>query len=166
MVVALVLSSAVHAASSDAKPVDVSVTVNDYIQLSVPGNVILANIAGTGGESEASTTWNVTTNNSNGYQLLLSAGSAPAMTMGVDSFADYAGAPVWSIAANQSAFGYSVTDNIHYQGLTTTPTQIHTLGNETANDATTVFFRAGVGSSHLQPSGMYTANLTVTASTL
>lgn len=166
LVVALILSSAVYA-SSDAKPVDVNVTVDDYIQLTVPGNVSLSNIVGAGDDSENSTTWRVTTNSDNGYELLLSAGSSPAMNKGADFFADYAGGSVWSLGANESAFGFSVADTTHYQGLSgSTPIQIHSSNNEVADDATTVYFKAGVGTGHLQPSGNYTANLTVTASTL
>lgn len=120
-----------------------------------------------GGQSEDSTTWHVTTNNDNGYELLLAGGSAPAVTNGANSFADYSGAPVWGIANFASAFDFSVADNSHYQGLTgATPAQIHSSGNETADDVTTVYFKAVVGSSHLHPSGNYVANLTVTASTL
>ena len=40
LIVVLVLSSAVYA-SSDAKPVDVDVTVLDYIQVTVPDHVII-----------------------------------------------------------------------------------------------------------------------------
>jgi hypothetical protein len=166
MVLVLVLASAVYGAQT-SDPVAVSVTVNNFISISNPGDVALANIAGVGGSSESNATWLVATNNDLGYKLEMSATGSPAMTKGADSFADYTGAGVWSIPAANSAFGFSVNGTMAYQGLTgTTPIQIWNNPNETAGESTTVFFRAEVGASHLQASGNYAANLTVTATTL
>jgi len=166
MILVLVLSSAVYGASA-SDPVTVSVTVDNFIAITNPGDVALSNIAGAGGSSEANATWQVATNNDNGYKLEMAATGSPAMTKGTDSFADYSGAGVWSIPAANSAFGFSVGNATSYQGFSgTTPIQIATSPNETAGSDTTVYFKAEVGASHLQASGNYAANLTVTATTL
>lgn len=166
MILVLVLASAVYGAQA-SDPVTVSVTVDNFISISNPGDVALANIAGSGGSSESNATWQVATNNDLGYKLEMSATGSPAMTKGADSFADYSGAGVWSIAANQSAFGFSVNGTNGYQGFSgATPIEIVNNPNETAGEDTTVYFRAEVGASHLQASGNYAANLTVTATTL
>lgn len=180
----LAATSVVYGASPATDPVAVSVTVDDYISLSNPGDVTLANIVGTGGSSESSATWTVATNNDNGYKLELTASGAPALAKGADTFADLAdgGTPIpWSVAAADSAFGFSAQGNAtpgaqwgdpaggsgNYRGfLSGTPIEVANNGNETAGEDTTVYFKAEVGTSHLQPSGLYSADVTVTATTL
>ncbi len=177
-------ASVVYGAAPATDPVTVSVTVDDYISLSNPGDVTLANIAGTGGASENSATWTVATNNDLGYKLEVSASGSPALTKGADSFADLAdgGTPIpWSVAPADSAFGFSAegaatstalwgtpsSGSGKYRGFTgSTPIEVANNGNETAGEDTTVYFKAEVGASHLQASGLYTANVTVTATTL
>lgn len=74
---------------------------------------------------------------------------------------------VWSIAANESAFGFSVGNNTSYQGLNGgTPIQVATNNSEVIDDTTTLYFKAEIGASKLQASGAYQADLTVTATTL
>jgi hypothetical protein len=184
LILVLALATAGYGASTASDPVAVSVTVDDYISLSNPGDVTLANIAGTGGSSENSATWTVATNNDAGYKLEVTAAGSPAMTKGADSFADFpdGGTPIpWSVAAGNSAFGFSAEGNAtssvlwgtpstgsgKYRGPTgSTAIEVANNGNETAGEDTTLYFKAEVGSSHLQASGTYTANLTVTATTL
>jgi len=167
LVLVLVLASAVYGAAPVSDQVNVNVQVSDYISISSPGDVTLATIAGAGGSSEGNATWQVSTNNDMGYKLDIAATGSPAMTKGADSFADYSGAGVWSIPATQSAFGFSVTDTSSYQGFTgATPILVRNSTNETAGENTTINFKAEVGASHLQASGAYSANLTVTATTL
>jgi len=133
MILVLVLASAVYGAQS-SDPVTVSVTVDNFISISNPGDVTLANIAGTGGSSESSATWQVATNNDLGYKMEMAATGSPAMTKGADSFADYTGAGVWSIPATDSAFGFSVNGTSGYQGFTgATPIQIVNTPNETGS---------------------------------
>ncbi|RJQ44254.1 MAG: hypothetical protein C4534_06755 [Gaiellales bacterium] len=145
----------------------VTVAVTDYIGVDPVTNVALADISGLGGSSEGSTDVYVSTNNDLGYKLEITAAGSPAMAKGGDSFADYAGPGAWSIAATDSAFGFSVDNNTSYQGLNGgTPIQIKTNGNEVVNELTTLFFKAEVGASKLQASGTYQADLTVTATTL
>ncbi len=184
MVLALALASVGYGASTASDPVTVSVTVDDYISISNPGDVTLANIAGTGGSTESSATWTVATNNDAGYKLEVTASSTPALAKGADSFADFVdgGTPIpWSVAAADSAFGISAQGNAtsaalwgnpgagsgNYRGLQgATAIEVANNSNETAGEDTTLYFRAEVGASHLQPSGTYSANLTVTATTL
>ncbi|MFA5802816.1 MAG: hypothetical protein WC911_10125 [Thermoleophilia bacterium] len=167
LVLVLVLASAVYGAAPVSDPVTVNVQVNDFISISNPGDVTLAAIAGTGGSSESNATWQVATNNDAGYKLEIAATGSPAMTKGTDSFADYSGVGVWSIPAAQSAFGFSVNNTSSYQGFTgAIPIQVRNSTNETAGEDTIINFKAEVGASHLQASGAYSANLTVTATTL
>lgn len=181
---ALAPSSVVYGAPSASDTVTVSVTVDDYISISNPGDVTLANIAGTGGSTENSATWTVATNNDAGYKLEVSAAGAPALNKSGDSFADFVdgGSPIpLAVAASDSAFGFSTQGNATPAGLWGDPAggsgnyhsfqgdsaiEVANNGNETAGEDTTHYSRAEVGSSHLQVSGLYAANLTVTATTL
>ncbi len=166
LILVLVLASAVYGAQA-ADPVTVSVTVDNFISISNPGELTLASIAGMGGSSEGNATWQVATNNDLGYKLEVAATGSPAMTKGSDSFADYSGAGAWSLPATESAFGFSVNGTGSYQGFAgASPIEIVNSNNETAGEDTTVYFRAEVGASHLQASGDYAANVTVTATTL
>ena len=163
----LVLASVVYGAAPQSAPVAVNVSVNDFLEMTPPSSVTLAQINGTGGASEQSATWHVATNNDNGYKLEVSATGSPAMTKGADSFADYSGPGAWSMAATDSAFGFSVNGTNGYRGLNgASPIQVFSNSNETAGEDTIIFFKAAVGTSHLQASGAYSANLTVTATTL
>lgn len=86
-----------------------------YISISAPSDISLASISGlTGGSSEGTAAWLVTTDNTAGYTMTIAASSSPALAApGVDSFADYvpvAGAdPDFSYtnAASDSSFGFS-----------------------------------------------------------
>lgn len=179
----LLLASVVYGAPPASDPVTVNVTVDNFISISNPGDVTLATIAGTGGSSENSSTWTVATNNDLGYKLEASATGAPAMTKGADSFADYVnGAPVpWAVAAADSAFGFSAEGSAtpvgtwgtpgvgsgNYRGFNgATAIEVANNGNETAGENTTLYFKAEVGATHLQASGLYSANLTITATAL
>lgn len=167
LVLVLVLASAVYGAAPVTDQVQVNVQVSDYISITSPADVTLATIAGAGGSSEGDATWQVSTNNDGGYKLDIAATGSPAMTKGSESFADYSGTGVWSIPAAQSAFGFSVNDTVSYQGFPgATPIQVRNTTNETAGEDTTINFKAEVGASHLQTSGAYSANLTITATTL
>lgn len=167
LMLALMVLISVGTASAATDPINVNVTVDDYLTITSPADVALANIAGPGASSTGSATWQVVTNNSTGYKLEIEASSSPALTSADDSFADYAGAGVWSIGGTESAFGFSVNDTTSYQNLTgTTPVQIRNTATPTAGEDTTVYFKAQVGASRLQVGGDYSASLTVTATTL
>lgn len=166
LVITLLLGTVVYG-SVASETVTVTADVADYISVNPVSSVALGPIAGAGGADDGTTTVTVATNNDLGYKLEIMASGTPAMTKGTDSFADYSGAGAWSIAATDSAFGFSVGNNTSYQGLSGgTPIQIRTNNNETAGEDTTLFFKAEVGASKFQASGTYQADLTVTATTL
>ncbi|MHB1390163.1 MAG: hypothetical protein ACYCXF_02865 [Thermoleophilia bacterium] len=163
----LILASVVYGAAPQSDPINVNVTVDDYITITHPTDVTLSNIAGQGGSSVGNVTWKVSTNSIHGYELKIAAASSPALSKGTDSFADYAGLGAWSIPATDSAFGFSVNNTTNYKGLTgATAIQINSHAFPVIDDSTLVNFKAEVGASHLQPSGSYAAHLTVTAVTL
>lgn len=187
MLLLLVLASAVYGATA-SDSVSVGVTINNYISISSPSDVTLSAIAGTGGSSEGTAAWTVTTNNILGYNLSVAASASAAMTSGSNSIADYtpavAGTPeTWSVAAANSEFGFSAegastptatwgTPSTSagkfrgFNGVTGIQVASKVLNTSGSGEATTVYFKAEVGASHFQPSGSYTATITATATTL
>lgn len=166
------------------------------ISISAGSDVALSSISGlAGGESKATTSWTVTTDNASGYILHIEATSTPALRgTGGASFADYTptgAAPdfVFTVGASEAEFGFSpegshivqrfkdngsacdtgssdATDRC-YDALSTTPTTIASSGspNNPTGTPTTVRFAAGVGASKIQDSGAYVATIVVTAIT-
>jgi hypothetical protein len=167
-----------------------------YIALSNPSNLTLTPIGGINGEaSEGTMSWQVTTDNSAGYSMSIESTTSPALTSGSDSFADYVPSGAnpdynFSIDPAASAFGFSPegadtdsrflnngsacnagatqTTGKCWDGLSTSPKIIalRTTNNQPAGSTVTVRFRATSGANHIQPSGNYTAPITVTAITL
>ena len=162
--------------------ITVSVSVVPSISIDSPSDVSLSpNIQETG-SATGSATWNVKTNNTNGWRLDLNASGSPAMKSGSDSFADYtessSGVPeAWSIASSDSEFGFSTSGSYaesgfsggKYLGFNGT-TRIKGAHRDTqsggSGDDITVDFKAEVGSGHNQPEGTYSATVTATATTL
>lgn len=162
--------------------ITVSVTVLEAISISSPSDVSMSpDIAGTG-SSTGSASWTVTTNWTGGWKLEVHASTAPALQSGTDSFADYTEAvadtpETWSVDSADSEFGFSAsgtyaeasyTNGTKYQGFeSSTKKQVaHKDSASAGGDATTVNFKAEVGSSHGQDAGDYNATITATASTL
>ena len=167
-----------------------------YISISSPSDLAMSPIGGITGEaSEGTMSWLVTTDNAAGYSMSIQSNTTPALTSGADSFADYTpsgGDPDYnfSILATASAFGFSPegvdvdtrfkdngsacntgsseTVSKCWDGLSTSPKTAfqRTTSNHQSGSTATVRFRAESGSSHIQPSGTYTAPITVTAITL
>jgi hypothetical protein len=167
-----------------------------YLSLSTPSDLALSSISGfTGGNSEGTVTWQVTTDNPAGYTLSVSANTSPALTSSTSSFADYTPSGSdpdynFSIANTDSEFGFTpegtdVTSTYKDNGsacntgsgetqgkcwtnFSTTPKTIMQRGssNHASGSSATVRVRAEAGSNHFQPSGSYQAQLTVTAITL
>ncbi len=153
-------------------------------------------IAGvSGGAGTGSTVWTVTTDNPAGYSLTIKADTSPALRSAASDFADYttAGAApdfTWSIAMTDSEYGFTPegvdiiqrykdngsacntgsgdTVDKCWDKLTTSDQQIASriTGNHPSGTTTTVKMQAEVGSSHVQPNGTYSANVTVTAVSL
>ncbi len=167
---------------------------DSYISLSGPTTINLSPAldAEAGGQANGSGTWSVVTNSSGGYSLSIKANNSPALVSGGNSFADYSPATadpdfVWSVAANDSSFGFSVagsdivsrfvddgsacnagsnqTTDRCWDGLDTIDKTIATAGvaNAPAGEDTVVNLRAEIGSSKSQPAGNYQAVLTITA---
>jgi len=162
-----------------------------HISISSPADVVMGAISGYGQSNLAtnSATWNIDTDNPAGYSLTWRA-SAATMASGGDTIAGYTPAvadtpEVWSVASADSEWGAhlgasstSVDTGIWglldtYAGgkwlnVKTTDFQIASRATRTdpAGDDEIVFFGAEVGSSKHQPSGNYTVNVTITATTL
>jgi len=167
-----------------------------YISITSPSDLALSSMGGvSGGSSEGTVTWTVTTDNIAGYTTTVQASTNPALTSGGNSFADYVPAAAdpdytFAIASADSEFGFSPegshinarfkdngsicnsgsgdTSAKCWDGLSTTPKTIagSTVANHPSGTATGVRFRAESGTTHIQPSGAYQATITITATTL
>ncbi len=168
-----------------------------YITLSSPGDIALSSInQADRGLSEGSATWNVVTNNTNGYRLSIKASTDPALQSSSSSFADYTPTGVvpdytWSVGATSSEFGFTpegndvvsrfLNDGLSIcntgSGNTTSTcwdafdtTDITIAESSAANNPsganTLVRVKAEIGSSATQTEGSYSSTLTVTAITL
>ncbi len=172
-------------------------TMDSYIGITNPAGVDMLPVIGgvTGGTGNGSTSWKVTTDNPAGFEVSVRATTAPALTVGGSSFADYVpagSAPdfAWSVASTDSEFGYTIegadavsrfldNGNTCAQGLGNTPDSCwapFSLSDQSVVSAgspnhplgteTTIKFRAESGSQHIQPNGTYTATIIVTAVSL
>lgn len=163
-----------------------------YISITSAGNTTLPIINTLfGGVSTSSLSWTVTTDDPAGYSLAVAAATSPALKSPLASFADYvpAGAPDYSfsVGANASSFGFSPEGNDivarfkdngsacntgssdtadHcWDGFSTSGQTVaqSTAANHPSGTATSLKFRAEVGSSYIQVSGTYSAAITLTA---
>ncbi len=144
--------------------------------------------------SDSTVSWTVTTDNSSGYTLALSASTAPALKSGGNSFSDFSPSGTtgfWSVGATASVFGFAVgssgqTDIVSafkddssacsagssvgscYRGFNgTNSIQIVSRSSAASSgNATTVKLRAQVGSSYVQPIGTYSTAVTAMAAAL
>mgnify|MGYP007030112225 CR=1 FL=1 len=179
---AIVESFEVLVAGEDSDSINVSVSVLDVISISLPADVKLSDILGTG-LSTGSAVWNVKVNSGSDWQLELAASTIPAMTDGGNYFADYTentdGVPeVWSVDNNDSEFGFSVSGDYSlakyfggtkyegFSGSSKIKVAEGTGGTPSEGADITVHFKAEVGVNHNQMPGDYNAVITATASTL
>lgn len=167
-----------------------------FISISSPSDLILASMSGlSGGSSEGTMSWLVTTDNAAGYTMSIESTTTPALKSAVDSLDDYVpvGAnPDYNFinAANTSRFGFSSegsqasarfkddgascntgaleTVGKCWDGLSTTPKVMagSTTSNMPSGSTATVRLRAESGVDHIQTSGQYEVTIVVTASTL
>ena len=165
-----------------------------YLSITQPANVIMSPSLGglTGGTSNGNTSFIVTTDDPAGYTATIQASSSPALTMGSDSFQDYApsvgGTPDFTFtnAATASSFAFSPegadiaqtykdngttcntgssdTVNACWDGLSTSPKSFlsRTSNNSPSGTTITLKFRAASGASHVQTAGTYIATSTIT----
>lgn len=167
------------------------------ISITAAGDVTMSPSIGgvTGGTSNGSTNFTVTTDNAAGYSVTIKASSTPALQSPLDSFADYGATAVspdfnFSVPATASNFaftpegtdiagsfkdnggacavGSSDTADKCWAGLSTSQQTIvnRTSSNQPAGTLTTIKFRAESGSSHVQVNGTYVATTTITAFSL
>jgi len=166
-----------------------------FLSMTLPTDVFMDTAIGglTGGTSNGSTTFTVTTDSPAGYQVTISADDSPAMqhTTEVEAIADYddlgTADATFNTAGSQAHFGYTVegVDTAQYflndggvcgSGVTeaeftcwtglaiTSQTILRTTGaNHPAGATTTINFRVGVGSGAGVVAGTYVATSTVTA---
>ncbi len=166
-----------------------------YIAVSPSSDVVLSpSISGiSGGISNGSAVWTVTTDSSAGYSLTIKASASPALQSALDSFADYTpsgAAPDynWSVVSTDSELGFTPEGNDIVQQYKDNGVDVCNAGSNDTSDkcwynfsvsaetianssssnhpsgaTTTVKFRAESGSSRVQINGSYTATITVTA---
>ena len=165
-----------------------------YLALSAISDVVMDSSIGgiSGGTSNGTTVFTVTTDNTAGYEATIEASSNPALASGGDTFDDYtpSGADPdfsFSIAGSASEFGFTpegfdivsrFKDNGSscnigsadasascWDGLSTVAQTIvsTTTPNHPNGTETTLKFRASSGATHVQPEGTYTATITITA---
>lgn len=179
-------------AQSDNSTITVTLNVDSGITITSPANITLTpNIGIASNSAIGSQTWNVKTNDPDGYTLALKAAASPAMAQAAlpnDSFADYqTTAPnTWAVPSGQKQFGFSVYGSnvntttwgtgascgsagtplatLKYQGFATTDHTVVTEGNLTTTSGidTTVCFAAAQNAVYAS-AGTYTANITATA---
>lgn len=144
----------------------------------------------TGGVSNGSTAFTVTTDDSAGYAVTIAASSSPALAAAGDSFADYApsgSSPdydftyredssvfAFSTYGRDSANGFRASGSVCgsgsevsgkcWDGLATSPKTIvsRSSANQPDGTVTVLSFRAASGSNHSQAPGTYVATTTLT----
>lgn len=162
--------------------ITVSVAVVPSISIDAPSDISLSpNIEETG-SAIGSATWNIETNNANGWKLEINASEVPAMQSGGDSFADYteaiSGTPdIWLIDSANSEFGFN-SDGLYaesefssekylgFDGINRIQVAHRDAPSGGFGDDTTINFKAEVGSGHSQPTGTYSATIVASATTL
>lgn len=161
------------------------------LSLSVPGNLSLSPTISTtgGGTANASGVWTVGTDNPAGFTMTISAVTSPALTSGVNNFANYVpgGVPDMSFAAPiASHFGYTPegldiaarfrdngavcnagagdTVDTCWDGLSLVATEIARRVSPTppGGSLTTVKFRAASAVANVQAAGSYSAPVVLT----
>lgn len=177
------------AAGYQAMSDDTFVSISEPSDVALSGTITTT----AGGTATGDVAWTITTNSSGGYTLSVAASTDPALQSGSDSFTDYAPAGAdpdytWSVASAGAEFGFSpegddvvtrfknngsscnqgggsVTSGNCWDGFSTSGTSIASAssGNNPVGEATTLNLQAEAGSSANQPTGSYSATITVTA---
>lgn len=145
-----------------------------------------------GGTANGSAAWTVTTDNLGGYSMNISASSSPALQSGSNNFANYTPAGLdpdftFSVGASVAEFGFSPegdglvqkykddgastcntgssdTASACWMPITTSAETVvrRTSPNNPSGTATTIRFRAASGATNTQPTGTYSATMTLT----
>lgn len=164
-----------------------------YLAVTANSDVTMSPAIGgiTGGTSNGSTNFTVTTDNPAGYTVTIKASTTPALQSPLDTISDYsATAPspdfTFFVPSTASQFGFTVegtdiansfkdngsacntgsgdTADKCWAGLSTSAQTIlnRTSANHPSGTASTLKFRTQSGSSHIQTSGTYVATTTIT----
>lgn len=163
------------------------------ISISVPSDVAVGAITGTGQSSLTtnSATWTIITNNPNGYDFSWQATNAAMTNLSADTITAYTPAiantpEVWSVASTDSEWGAHLasTSSIVDTGVWGTGDDYatgkwlnvdnvasYTIASSTSATSLTgddeiVLFGAEIGSQKIQPTGAYSVDVTVTATSL
>jgi len=159
-------------------PVEVEVTGELSLTCDIATSTMLSAISGmTGGVASSTRGCLVKTSYVGGYSLTAEASTDPALrnvSSSTISFANYTGATAWSVATNAAEFGFSATgthavnaDNWYgFSGTSATTIASFAAATPFAGVTTTMQYRAEVGNAKSQPSGLYRAYVTITATTL
>jgi hypothetical protein len=169
---------------------------SSFISISSPSDLLLSSMAGlSGGSSEGTLSWVVTTDNAAGYTMSIASSTTPALKSALDSLDDYIPAgsdPDYTFYNDptKSSFGFSPegTEVINrfkdngvacntgtgetvgkcWDGLSTTPKPIagSTTSNMPSGSTVTTRFRAESGADHIQTSGEYNVTIIATAAVL
>jgi hypothetical protein len=168
-----------------------------YISMSLVQSGFVSSVNGLfGGQSEATTSVNVITDNPAGYALYVKANTSPALQGSLGAFfSDYTpsgGVPdlSFTLPSTESRLGFTPegvdivqdfkdnsslcgvggldTANACWDGLSTTDKMIAqgATSNQPSGATTTVKYRAAVGSNKIQDSGSYSSTVIYTAVTL
>ncbi len=171
----------------------VNLTVDSGIAISTPADVTMSNIGLAVNSSTGGTSWNVISNDPDGYTLEVRASTSPAMQSGTDSFDDYTegtpGTPdAWSVTSAYE-FGFSgfgtdilpafvsgtptacdggasstINTNLRYLGFETSDQMLATKnGPTTQTGENTTICFAAEQNGVTAPSGTYQATITATA---
>ncbi len=168
LVAGLLSGGSVLAATSSANTT-VNANVQSVISLTTSGTVSLTPVPGAGVDSGVDTV-TVNTNSSNGYILNLKATTSNQLVSGANSIAATSGS--WAIPATMStnSWGYRIdglgnfgAGTSTYAAVTTAGQNLKTTSTTAVNDVTSVLYGAQVTSS--QPSGVYSGQVTYTATT-
>lgn len=169
LAVSLLLPGLSAFAATNSADVVVNATVASTIAITTSGTVTVNPVAGAGVASGVDTV-TVNTNSSNGYVLNLKATTSNQLTSGTNSIAATSGS--WATPATMStnSWGYRIdglgnfgTGTTTYAAVTVAGQNVKTTSTTAVNDVTSVRYGVSVNSS--QPSGIYTGQVTYTATT-
>lgn len=166
---------------------------DNFLSITSPTDVALTTFNTTRSDSttSGSAAWTIVTDNTAGYTMTIEASTVPALQSAGSTFDDYTptgGADfAFTTGASESLFGFSPegddiadsykddgatcgsgatgTADACWDGLSTSSQTIagSTSSNQPSGTATTVKFKAEIGSEVIQDAGTYTATVTVTA---
>lgn len=182
-------------AVSATDQVVVSLQVDAGISITSPSDTTMSTNLGVAvNTAVGTTTWNVKTNNNLGYTLAVKASTNPAMQSATNLVDDYSTSTVptlWNVTTGHANFGFSafgtdvdtgtwgsgsfcngsgtstVNTTLKYFGFYTTDKQIATRSSTTTPSGVdaTVCFAVEQDGMYI-PSGIFTATITATATTL